>query len=115
MGDLLQLHDSTMNIQLKNYIENMMFGRGYYKSSSSVPQTIHSIPSDNRISTLFSNENLQFYGTIKIGRVRYTTADYSKSKAADDSAVLFRIQDAIHFGLITAILIATDDEILLEF
>ncbi|CAF4906207.1 unnamed protein product [Rotaria sp. Silwood1] len=110
----LQLHDSTMNIQLKNYIENMMFGRGYYKSSSSAPRTMHSIPSNNRISTLFSNENLQFYGTIKIGRVRYTTADYSKSKAADDSAVLFRIQDAIHFGLITAIFIATGDEILLE-
>ncbi|CAF1090882.1 unnamed protein product [Rotaria sordida] len=57
---------------------------------------------------------LKFKKTIKIGRVRYTTADYSKSKAADDSAVLFRIQDAIHFGLITAIFIATGDEILLE-
>ncbi|CAF5002379.1 unnamed protein product, partial [Rotaria sp. Silwood1] len=110
----LQLHDSTMNIQLQNYVENMLFGRGYYESSSSAPQTLHSIRSNNRISTLFSNKNLQFFRTIKIGRVRYTTADYSKSKAVDDSAVLFRIQHAIYFGLITAIFIDGDGEILLE-
>ncbi|CAF1218363.1 unnamed protein product [Rotaria magnacalcarata] len=110
----LQLHDSTMNIELKSYIENMLFGRGYYASSSNLTQTMHLTQSNNRICTLFSNENLRFFTTIKIGRVRYTTADYSNSKAADDSVVLFRIQDAIHFGLIITIFVAADDQILLE-
>ena len=114
MEDFVQLHNSTMNIQLTNYVENMLLGRDYCESSSSVPRTMHPIRPDNRICTLFSNENLQFFSTIKIERVCYTTADYSKPKVADDSAILYKTQATIHFGLITATFTVEDDEPLLK-
>src|SRR5262249_485760 len=99
----LHLHDSTMNIQLKTYVENMVSGRGYCGSTTNTIRTMHSTDSKDRISTLFSDQNLQFFSSCKVGRIRYTSVDYSKSKVADDSAILFRVQDELYFGLITSI------------
>ena len=79
-----------------------------------MPRTMYSIQPYNRILSLLSNENLRFFSTINIRRVCYTTVDYSKSKIAGDYAVLFKIQDKIHFVGRTTIFTVEDDEILLK-
>jgi hypothetical protein len=53
--------------------------------------------------TFFSNQNLRFSSTCKIVRIHYTSIDYSKSTVTDDSAVLFKLEDRFHFGLINSI------------
>ncbi len=50
---------------------------------------------------------------LKIGHIRYTSVDYSKSKVTNDSAVIFRLENGFHFGLITSIF-ADADDVLLE-
>ena len=86
----LHLHDSTMNLKFKSYVENMISGRGYYTSTSNIVRVMHPSPAIERISTIFSNQNLRFFSSCKIGHIRYTSVDYSKSKVADDSAVIFQ-------------------------
>lgn len=108
------LHDSTMNVKIKAYIENIVSTRVYYASISNTVQVMHRSPDIARISTIFSNQNLRFYTSCKIGHIRYTSVDYSKSKVADDSAVIFKLEDEFHFGLITAIFSDEDNDILLE-
>jgi len=108
------LHDSTMNAKIKAYIENVISNRGYCASISNVVQVMHRLPDIPRISTVFSNQNLRFFTSCKIGHIRYTTVDYSTSKVADDSAVIFKLEDELHFGLIKSIFADEDDDILLE-
>jgi hypothetical protein len=110
----LHLHDSTMNVHLKSFVEKMISGRGYYVRGTNMVQVMHSSPAIDRICTIFSNPNLRFFTSCKVGHIRYTSADYSKGKVADDSAVIFQVQDDIHFGLITSIFVDADDDILLE-
>ena len=113
MKDLSNLYNST-NLQLKNYFENMLLVYNYHKSSSTMPRTMYSIQPYNRIYSLLSNENLRLFSTINIRRVCYTTVDYTKSKITGDYAVLFKIQDKIHFVGRTTIFTVDDDEILLK-
>jgi hypothetical protein len=110
----LHLHDSTINHQLKTYVENMISGRGYYALTPNTVRVMHSSPAVDRISTIFSNQNLSFFASCKVGHIRYTSVDYSKSKVADDSAVVFRIENELQFGLITSIFTDEDNETLLE-
>jgi len=74
----LHLHDSTMNIKLKTYIEAMVSGRGYYTSTSNMVQIMHSSAAIDRFSTIFSNQNLRFFTSCKIEHIRYSSVDYSK-------------------------------------
>ena len=104
------LQDPTMNHKIKSYIEKILYGRGYYASSSDTVKTIHSPDTVDRISNLFSNRNLSFFSSYKIGRVRYTTVDYSNTKVVDDSAVVFQLDHEVHFGLITSIFTDDDDD-----
>ncbi|CAF4450948.1 unnamed protein product [Rotaria socialis] len=108
------LQDSTINDDIRSYIEKLLYGRGYYASSTYTAKTIHSTGAVERISNLFSNQKLRFFSSYKIGRVRYTTVDYSNTKVVDDSAVLFQVNGEIHFGLINSIFTDDDDETLVE-
>ncbi|CAM4767431.1 unnamed protein product [Rotaria magnacalcarata] len=108
------LQDSAINDEIRSYIEKILYGRGYYASSTYTAKTIHSTGAIERISKLFSNRKLRFFSSYKIGRVRYTTVDYSNTKVVDDSAVLFQVNDEIHFGLINSIFTDDDDETLVE-
>jgi hypothetical protein len=110
----LHLHDSTINVQLKNYVENMVSGRGYCAVASTMVRVMHPTHVINRICTTFSDPNLRFFASCKVGHIRYTSVDYSKSKVADDSAVVFRIDNEFHFGLITSIFTDEDNDTLLE-
>ena len=53
----LHLHDCTMNFEFKFYIEKITSGRGYYISTSNI-QVMHQSPAIDRISNIFSNQNL---------------------------------------------------------
>jgi len=108
------LHDPTANLTIKSYIENIISGRGYYKTASKTIQVIHRLPVINRICQIFSDQNLQFFASCKVGHIRYTTYNYSKSKVADDSAVLFKVIDEYIFGLINSIFTDDSNEVLLE-
>ncbi|CAF1478379.1 unnamed protein product [Adineta steineri] len=110
----IHLHDSTMNIKLKNYVEKMISGRGYHASIPNILRTMHRLPFVNRICEIFSNRSLQFFSTCKIGHVRFTSLHYSNSKVADDSVVLFNVDNEQHFGLINSIFCDEDNEILFE-
>ena len=108
------LHDSTMNTNIKFYMENMISVRGYHASESNLVRPMHPTPAIDRISTIFSNQNLRFFTSCKIGNNRYTTVHYSQSEVADDSAVIFRLGDQLQFGLIKSIFADEDNDILLE-
>jgi hypothetical protein len=110
----VHLHDSTMDIKLKNYVEKIISGRGYHTSTSNIIRTMHRLPSVDRICNLFSNPNLQFFSTCHIGHVRFTSLHYSNSKVADNSSVLCKVGNEHHFGLINSIFYDEDNEILLE-
>jgi hypothetical protein len=110
----LHLHDRTMNLKFKSYVEKLISGRGYHISNSNDIRVMHPTSAVERIANLFSNQNLRFFSTCTIGRVRFTIVDYSKSKAADDSAVLFKLEHEFHFGLITSIFTDEDNETLFE-
>jgi len=49
------LHDSTMNVKFKIYIENMVSGRDYYASISNMIQIMHPSPVIDRISTIMTD------------------------------------------------------------
>ena len=108
------LHDSTMDEQIRAFIEKVSFTRGYDTPSTNIVKLMHSLDTINRISNLFSNKNIRSFSSCKVGHVRYTSMDYSNSKVADDSAVLFKLNDEIHFGLISSIFADENDDILLE-
>ncbi len=61
----LHLHDSTMNIKLKTYIENMVSGRGYHASTSNMIQVTHPSPAIDRISTVFLKSKSSFFHIIQ--------------------------------------------------
>lgn len=108
------LQDTTMNDQIKIYIENITYSRNYHTSSTKTIKTMHPTDALDKICELFSNKNIRFFQSCKVGNVRYTTMNYSSSKVADDSAVLFQQNHEIHFGLINSIFIDEQDDILLE-
>jgi hypothetical protein len=110
----VHLNDLTMDINFKNYIEKIISGRGYYISTKNLIETIHPLPPITRITKNFPHQNLRFFSTCKIGHIRYTCFQYSKSKVADDSAIIFKLEDEFRFGLIVSIFSDEDNEILFE-
>ena len=108
------LQDSTINDEIRSNIKNILYGRGYYTSSTYTAKIIHSTGAVERISNLFSNRKLRFFSSNKIGRVRCTTVDYSNTKVVHDSGVLFQVNDEFHFGLTNSIFTDDDDETLVE-
>lgn len=110
----LHLNDHTINRKLKTYIEKIICGRGYCTSTKNSIQTKHPTFITNRITNIFSNQNLRFFSTCKVGNVRYTSNQYSKFKAADDSAVVFKLEDELQFGLITSIFVDEANDTMFE-
>lgn len=108
------LQDSTMNNKIKNYIESITYCHNYRTLSTNEIKTMHLTNAVDRILNLFSNKNIRFFSSCKIGNVRFTTMNYSNSKMADDSAILFKQNDEIHFGLIISIFTDEQNDILLE-
>lgn len=46
--------------------------------------------------------------------IRYTSNQYSKFKATDDSAVIFKVQDKLQFGLIVSVFADEDNDVVFE-
>jgi hypothetical protein len=55
---------------------------------------------DNKVSSVFPGQSVQFYTTFIIGHIRFTTTYYAKKFIADDSSVVFRSGHRAHFGRI---------------
>lgn len=108
------LHDSTMNDKIRNYIENMVLNRGYYVPVLKTSKFMHRLTDIPRISTMFSSSSLRFFRSYKFGNIRYTSINYSMPKVTDDSAVIFKLADELHFGLINSICADENNDILLE-
>ncbi len=47
------LHDSTMNVKIRAYVENIVSGRGYYASISNIVKVMHPLLTIDRISAIF--------------------------------------------------------------
>ncbi len=108
------LQDSTMDNNIKNYIENITYSHNYRTLSTNGTKVMHLTDVVDRICDLLSNQNIRFFSSCKVGNVRFTTMNYSHSKVADYSAILFKQNDEIHFGLITSIFTDEQNDILLE-
>ena len=54
---------------------------------------------DSRISELFSG-TIQFYSTALVGQARFATSCYYRRKNADDSSVVYQIDNEVRIGCI---------------
>ena len=110
----LHIQDHTINSQLKAFIETLQGDHSRFGPTSKDIRAMHPVPAVNSISVIFSNPNLRFFAACKVRRIRYTTINYSKSKVADDSAIIFRIASEIYFGLINSIFTDEDNDVLFQ-
>lgn len=57
---------------------------------------------DTSFSFIFSG-NIEYYSTVFIGRVRFTTTAYTRGKVADDASIVFKTGSTENFGRIRRI------------
>ncbi|CAF1179162.1 unnamed protein product [Adineta steineri] len=79
---------------------------GYCNLQSNIVRVMHSSSIIERICTVLSNPHLRFFTSCKVGHMHYTANRYSKTKGAEDSAVIFQVENQLYFVLITAIFFA---------
>ncbi|CAF4797264.1 unnamed protein product [Rotaria socialis] len=68
---------------------------------------------DPRISQLFSG-TINYYWTVFKGRVRLTTSNYCRNKQADDSSIVYRTGNDIHFSRIHRMFTINDGDSLFQ-
>ena len=64
------LNDSTMDSQIRTFIEKVSFSRGYCTPSMNTVKTMHSLDAIDRIYNLFPKKNIRFFSSCKVGRIR---------------------------------------------
>ncbi|CAF1246434.1 unnamed protein product [Adineta steineri] len=84
----------------------MMSGCGYYNLQSNMVRVMYSSSIIERICTVLSNPHLRFFTSCVVQHIPCIGNRDSKTKAANDSAVIFRDENQLYFGLITSIFTA---------
>ncbi|CAF2180327.1 unnamed protein product [Rotaria magnacalcarata] len=103
-----------MHSGLRDFLLNLINNCHSAEQSSCHIKPRHSLRiTDPRISELFSG-TIKFYSTVCIGRVRFTTSNYCRDKHADDSTILYRAGNEIHFGRIHRIFTVDGGDILFQ-
>ena len=101
-----------MHSGLRDLLLNLINNCHSADQSSSLIKPKHSLHfADPRISELFSGTG-NFYSTVFIGRVRFTTSGYCRNKCANDSSILYRAGNVVHFGRIHRIFTVDGGDIL---
>ncbi|CAF3654904.1 unnamed protein product [Rotaria socialis] len=109
-----QLGDPIMHSGLRDFLLNLINNCHSAEQSSSLIKPRHSLRiTDPRISELFSCTT-KFYSIVCIGRVRFTASNYCRDKHVDDSTILYRADNEIHFGRIHRIVTVDGGDILLQ-
>ena len=103
-----------MHSGLRDFLLNLVNNCHSADQSSSLVKPKHSLHiADPRISELFSG-TINFYSTVFIGRVRFTTSSYCRNKHADDSSILYRAGNEVRFGRIHRIFTVDDGDLLFQ-
>lgn len=101
-------HDE-MNYKLRNLLSNWL-NMSIFTCTSRMDlvRPLHSVKyTDETINTIFPG-TIIYYSTVIIGRVRFTTTDYARNKAADDSSIFFQTGSELSFGRIRRIFTVND-------
>ena len=119
MNNLLYLRDACFHLvhpemcsSLQEFLLNLINNRHAADQSSSLIQLRHKLDiSDSRISESFSG-TIQFYSTVFIGQIRFTTSSYCRRKHADDSSIVYQVDNEVHFGRIHRIFTVDGGDVL---
>ncbi|CAM4829399.1 unnamed protein product, partial [Rotaria magnacalcarata] len=57
---------------------------------------------------------ITYYSTAFIGKTRFTTSSYCHNKSTDDSSIVYKTGDEVHFGRIHRIFTLDDGEVLFQ-
>ncbi|CAF4410220.1 unnamed protein product [Rotaria sp. Silwood2] len=108
------LDDSQMDYSLHSFLSSLI---NNHETNQRLPvfiQPRHPVNiSDPQISALFSSK-ITYYSTAFIGEIRFTTSNYCHKKSTDDSSIVYRAGDEVHFGRIHRIFTVDDGEVLFQ-
>ena len=103
-----------MHSGLRDFLLNLVNNCHSADQSSSLVKPKHSLHiADPRISELFSG-TINFYSTVFIGRVSFTTSSYCRNKHADDSSILIELVMGFTLDGFTRIFTVDDGDILFQ-
>lgn len=108
------LGDPDMHSCLRDFLLNLINNCRSNDQSSLLIKPRHSLSvNDPRISELFLG-TVRFYSTVFIGQVKFTTSSYCRGKVVDDSSILYRAGNQVHFGRIHRIFTVDDGDVLFQ-
>ncbi|CAF2155936.1 unnamed protein product [Rotaria magnacalcarata] len=121
MNNLLYLRDAHLHLRdpeicasLGKFLLSLINNCHTADQSSPLIKVQHLLNiSDPRITELFSGA-VQFYSSVFIGRIRLTTSNYSRKKNADDSSIVYRAGDEVHYGRIDRIFTVDGGDVLFQ-
>ena len=108
------LGDSQKDYSLHRFLSSLINNHKTNQQSSVFIQPRHPVNIlDPRISTSFPGK-ITYYSTAFVREIRFTTSSYCRKKSADDSSIVYRAGDEVHFGRIHRIFTVDDGEVLLQ-
>ncbi|CAF1483780.1 unnamed protein product [Rotaria sordida] len=111
---LFHLGDSQMDYSLHKFLSSLINDHETNQRSSVFIQPQYPVNiSDPQISTLFSSK-ITYYSTAFIGGIRFTISNYCHKRSTDDSSIVYRASDEVHFGPIHRIFTVDDGEVLFQ-
>ncbi|CAF2083284.1 unnamed protein product [Rotaria magnacalcarata] len=121
MNNLLYLRDAHLHLRdpeicasLGKFLLSLINNCHTADQSSPLIKVQHLLNiSDPRITELFSGA-VQFYSSVFIGRIRLTTSNYSRKKNPDDSSIVYRAGDEVHYGRIDRIFTVDGGDVLFQ-
>ena len=105
--------DPTMNSEFALFFTSRMTDRRRWKFGRRVEAHHLCNKEDSAVRLLFPHADIKFYQALNIGHIRLCTRCYSSAKIADDSNIIFRLNDNETFGRIRSILTVDGGEPLL--
>lgn len=121
MNNLLYLRDACFHLldpemcfSMRKFLLTLINNCHTSDQSSSCIEPKHRLKvSDPRISELFFGK-IQFYSTVFIGKIRFTTSKYCRNKKTDDSTIVYKVGNEVHFGRIHRIFTVDDGDVLFQ-
>ena len=105
-------NDVHMNKKLREFSMNLMNQTPNQTSRLVEPHHLIQIH-DSDLQDLFTGK-ISFYSSAYIGKVRLTTSNYCRKKYFDDSSIIYKAGDELHFGRIHRILSVDNGNIVFQ-
>lgn len=100
----IEILDGKMHKGLQQLASNWLnLSASEFLPFKNVIRVLHPVSiKDASFSFIFSG-NIEYYSTVFIGRVRFTTTAYARGKVADDASIVFKTGSTENFGRIRRI------------